>query len=174
MSEIPEPLSAAYTQQVMCEIMGITPRRIQQLAKQGILRRDSKGKFPFAPTISDYLDFLRGHAANANQAIDFNVEKARKTKAEADIAEIAAAKAKGEVVDLRDVERNLEFVFAEVKSNIRNVPQRVAPRIIGETEEYRIKEAILDELDQAMDSMADGIDWESAAEEPEDAEIEVQ
>ena len=173
MSEIPESLSEAYPQAVMCEVMGITPRRIQQLAKEGIIRKDPGGKYPFARTISEYLDFLRGNAKNAGQAIDFNAEKARKTKAEADIAEIAAAKAKGEVVDLKDVERNLEFVFAEVKSNMRNVPQRVAPRIIGETEEHRIKSAILDEIDQAMESMAEEIDWESAMED-EDAEIEIQ
>ena len=172
MSEIPEELNQPYPLPVLSKVINLGVRRIQELADEGILVREGRGKYPLADNVLAYIGFLRGVAQNAGQEIDFNAEKARKTKAEADIAEIEAAKAKGEVVELKDVERGLEYAFAEIKTNLRSVPSRVVGRIVGETEEHKIKEAILDEIDSILNELSQSINFENSlqATEEDDAE----
>jgi phage terminase Nu1 subunit (DNA packaging protein) len=58
--------------------------------------------------------------------------KRRKLAAETAKVELELAKARGEVVPLRQLERALANTFAEVKTNLRSIPSRVATAIIGE------------------------------------------
>jgi phage terminase Nu1 subunit (DNA packaging protein) len=59
------------------------------------------------------------------------------------------------VVPLKQLERALANTFAEVKTNLRSVPSRVATAIIGEESETRIKAVILKEIDQALETLGD-------------------
>lgn len=73
---------------------------------------------------------------------------------------------------MKDVERGLEYAFAEIKTNLRSVPSRVVGRIVGETEEHKIKEAILDEIDSILNELSQSINFENSlqATEEDDAE----
>lgn len=169
MPEFVAPLADAFPLPELEKALGITNRQIIKLADEGTLPREGRGKYPFAPCVRAYIDYLRGHSRNTKIAgIDLNAEKARKTKAEADIAEIEAAKTKGEVVMLSQVERALQIIFAEVKANLRNVPSRAVGQIIGDSSEHRIKEVILAEIDLALERLAEGIDFNETFDEGDD------
>ena len=158
MTDFIEPLLKHYPLPMMSKTLGITERQIIKLADEGTLPREGKGVYPFAPCVRAYIDYLRGHSRNTKVAnIDLNAEKARKTKAEADIAEIEAAKTKGEVVLLSQVERALQIIFAEVKANLRNVPSRAVGPLVGHTSDHRIKDNILAEVDRAHERLAEAI-----------------
>lgn len=81
--------------------------------------------------------------------------KRRKLSAETAKAELDLAKAKELVAPLDQVERNLSRVFAEVRANLRNLPSRTVSLLIGETNERRFKEVMLQEIDQVLVSLAD-------------------
>jgi len=81
--------------------------------------------------------------------------KRRKLAAETGKAELELAKAKGEVAVLADVERAVARAFAEVRVSMRNIPQRVVVSLIGEQNETRIKKLLLEEIDQALQVLAD-------------------
>jgi phage terminase Nu1 subunit (DNA packaging protein) len=87
----------------------------------------------------------------------------RKLAAETQKAEMEMLKAKGELVPLRQLERALANTFAELKTNMRNIPRRTATSIVGETDEIRIKEVLLTEIDQALEVLA-----QFTLDEPED------
>ena len=154
--------AATYPVGTIAKLLMISERRVQQLTKDGVIPKSERGRYELAPAVQGYIKFLsdRNLKVDGNVVIDFNAEKARKTKAEADLAEMEAAKTKGDLVLLRDVERGLEYAFAEIKTNLRSVPSRVVGRIVGETEEHKIKEAILDEIDNVLDSLAKNIDFD--------------
>lgn len=78
----------------------------------------------------------------------------RKLAADTAIAEIAAAKAKDEVVYIEDVVKLVSDDILAAKTRIRNVPGRVVPQIVGETDENRIKEVIELEIDYALDELS--------------------
>jgi len=61
---------------------------------------------------------------------------------------------KGDLVPLAQLERQLSNTFAELKANLRNVPKRTATSLVGETNEVRIKEVLLAEIDQCLEVLA--------------------
>jgi phage terminase Nu1 subunit (DNA packaging protein) len=174
MTDFVAPLGDSFPLPELSKALGIGERQIIKLADEGTLPREGRGKYPFGPCVRAYVEYLRGHSRNTKVAgIDLNAEKARKTKAEADIAEIEAAKTKGEIVLLSQVERALQIIFAEVKANLRNVPSRAVGQIVGDTSEHRIKDIILAEIDLALERLAEGIDFNETFDEDEDGETEV-
>lgn len=149
-----------YPVKTIAKLLMLTERRVQQLSKDGVIPRAERGRYELAPSVQGYIRFLQDRTINADggPAIDFSAEKARKLRAEADIAEIEAAKRRGDVADLAAVKRACEQVFAEVRANMRNIPSRVTPQIIGDSDETRIKEIILSEIDQALTALSGGFE----------------
>lgn len=143
----------------------LTPRRVQQLVDQGVIPKVKHGKFDAVAAIQGYVRFLQertnGHSASP---ADYHAEKSRLTKAQADLAELELAKARGEVAPLEDVERAWSRTFAVLRTNVMNVPQRVATQLLGETSEQRFKAVLRAELVEALERTAD------AEPEPDDAD----
>ncbi len=78
----------------------------------------------------------------------------RKLAAETTIAEVNAAKQRGEVADLEEVERQWRDTVLELRARIRQIPIRVAPQLLGVTELAEIKEILLDEVDESLTTLA--------------------
>lgn len=152
--------AATHPVSAIARLLMLTERRVQQLTKDGVIPKSERGRYELAPAVQGYIRFLqdRNLKIDGNQVIDFNAERARKVKAEADIAEIDAAKARGEVADLADVQRSVEQCFAEIRANLRNIPSRISAQLIGEQTETQIKKVILSEIDAALMSLSGGFE----------------
>lgn len=87
--------------------------------------------------------------------IDERELRRRKLLAETQKAELEYAIAKGDVAPVEQFERVMSKAFASVKVNIRNVPNRVVTRLIGETDETRFKKVLLEEIDQTLLSLSE-------------------
>lgn len=94
------------------------------------------------------------NATGGGDFVDEDELKRRKLAAETAKAELDLAKAKSEVAVVEDIQKGLARVFAEVKANMRNIPGRVAGRLIGEEDETRIKKVLISEIDQALEALA--------------------
>lgn len=143
-----------YPGKTIAKLLMLTDRRVQQLARDGVIPKAERGRYELAPAVQGYIRYLQERAAgNTAEAgsIDFHVEKARKTKAEADIAEIEAAKRKGDAIDALEVKRAWQMILGEVRANLLgSTPQRIAARIVGLESEAQIKRVIRDEIALAM------------------------
>ena len=134
----------------MAKLLMVSERRVQQLAKEGVIPRADRGRYELVPTVQGYIKYLQDRCSGEAVAYDYAVEKARLTKAQADLAEIEVARARQDVVSLAQIGRNLQGLFTVVKTNIRNVPGRIVL-----TDERRIKSLLLAELDQVLETMAE-------------------
>jgi Phage DNA packaging protein, Nu1 subunit of terminase len=145
-----------YPVSTIAKLLMISERRVQQLTKEGIIPKSERGRYELAPAVQGYIKFLqdRNLQVDDSRAIDYHAERNRKIKAEADLTTMQAQKIRGELVPLRQVERALAMVLAEVKVGMRNIPQRTATMLIGEQSETRIKEVLLTEIDQTLEAMA--------------------
>ena len=92
--------------------------------------------------------------ATGNNLTDEQELKRRKLAAETQKAELEMLRVKGELVPLKQLERSLANTFAELKTNMRNIPRRTATALVGETNEVRIKEVLLAEIDQCLEVLA--------------------
>jgi len=165
--------AATHPVSAIAKLLMLTERRVQQLTKDGVIPKSERGRYELAPAVQGYIRFLqdRNLKIDGKQVIDFNAERARKVKAEADIAEIDAAKARGEVADLADVQRSVEQCFAEIRANLRNIPSRISAQLIGEQTETQIKKVILSEIDAALMSLSGGFE---VIEQDDDQSAEIQ
>ena len=146
--------SPTYPLKTIAKLLKLTERRVQQLAKSGIIPRAAHGRYDLVASVQGYIHYLQERAAGPATvagAIDYHVEKARKTRAEADIAEMDAAKRKGEAIDAAEVKRAWMLILGEVRANLLgNTPQRISSRIHGLSDEAEIRRVIRDEIALAM------------------------
>jgi len=145
-----------YPVSTIAKLLMISERRVQQLTKEGVIPKSERGRYELAPAVQGYIKFLqdRNVQVDDHRTIDYHAERNRKIKAEADLTTMQAQKMRGELVPLKQVERALAMVLAEVKVGMRNIPQRTATMLIGEQNETRIKEVLLTEVDQTLEAMA--------------------
>ncbi len=148
-----------YPAKTIAKLLMLTERRVQQLAKEGVVPKAERGRYELAPAVQGYVRYLQDRAAGAAPqagTIDYHVEKARKTKAEADIAEIEAAKRRGDAIDASEVKRAWQLILGEVRANLLgNTPQRITSLVLGLDDEAKIKRVIRDEIALAMSAAAD-------------------
>ncbi|MFG6501266.1 terminase small subunit, Nu1 [Sulfitobacter sp. 1A15106] len=148
-----------YPGKTIAKLLMLTDRRVQQLAKEGVIPKAERGRYELAPAVQGYIRYLQDRAAGSavqSGTIDYHVEKARKTKAEADIAEIEAAKRRGDAIDAAEVKRAWQLILGEVRANLLgNTPQRITSLVLGLNDEAQIKRVIRDEIALAMSAAAE-------------------
>jgi phage terminase Nu1 subunit (DNA packaging protein) len=138
----------------LAALINLTERRIQQLAREGILEKRGRGKYPLAKSVNAYCRYMQDGDKAEGQA-DFYAERARKMKADADLSEIEAAKAKAEVFEVAEMREAIEAVVAEVRAKLlNNAPTRIAAKAKSVTKESEIKSIAKTEIAAAMQALA--------------------
>lgn len=141
----------------LSSLFGVSEVTIYDLCKREVLVNNN-GRFDLVNSVRSYIAYIKSGASvrgNAKGALDYNAEKARLTKAQADLAEVNLAKAQGKVIEVEQVEINLANVFAEVRANMRNIPARVSSHLVGESDERVIRKRLLEEVDLVLEAIAD-------------------
>lgn len=144
--------------QEVADFFGVAGSTVDAWIKRGlpVNQRGGKGK-PWIFNSSDVAKWLeqRAKESSTGDLGDERQLKARKLAAEAAKIELELARARGDLVPLSQLERALANTFAELKTNMRTVPSRVANALIGEDNETRIKMIIMAEIDQALEALGD-------------------
>lgn len=149
-----------YPVKTIAALLRLTERRVQQLSKEGVIPKAERGRYELAPAVQGYIAYLQDRLAPREgdddpDRIDYHVEKARKTKAEADIAEMEAAKMRGNLVDAIEMKDALELVMSEVKTKLlNNAPTRIAARTKTEKKEASIKAIAKEEISASLRALA--------------------
>lgn len=102
-----------------------------------------------------YLQEKLDHPTGQSQ-ISLNAERARKTKAEADIAEMNAAQLSGELISGEEMQELLLLIFAEIKTKLlNNAPSRIASRTRTMKTMGPIKAAAKEEISATLADLAE-------------------
>ncbi|OOY22500.1 hypothetical protein BMI91_19655 [Thioclava sediminum] len=114
-------------------ILGVSSRRVQQLADQGIAVRVGHGKYDLVQTVKNYVDFVKaqGQPKDAG-AKDLEVEKVRLTKARADEAELRLTILRGDAVMMPDVEDLIAEEYGALRAGLSQISGSVA-RVLSKT-----------------------------------------
>jgi phage terminase Nu1 subunit (DNA packaging protein) len=111
----------------LAKILNLTVQRLAQLTQEGILTKEERGKYALCDAVNAYVTYL--HNAPKNQwgsktedETDFDRERLRRTKEEADKLELANARTRGELVEVSKVKRLGEQVMSGIKTKILNMP----------------------------------------------------
>lgn len=106
----------------------------------------------------------------SDEETTLNDERLRLTKAQADEKEILVAKARGEVLEVEYVAQTIADIMAEVKSNLINLPPKLAPAVFNSTTAREVEEVAKDiihaSLFRASESVSNIISGGESAEAP--------
>lgn len=142
----------------LAEVFGVALPTVDGWVRQGcpVLKRGGRGvqwEFDVAAVTTWRIDKAVADATSGAPT-DIEDAKRRKIAAEASLAELELAKAKGEVAPIRDFERTWSAMMAAIQQNVMNVPQRVVVQLLGETNETAFKQKLRAELTLALEQAA--------------------
>ena len=109
-------------------LLGVSTRRLNQLAEEGVAVRIAPGTFDAAATIQAMMARASGKAAGKAVELDLDRERARLAKEQADGHELKNAKERGELVRAEDVVREWQGIIRTVRSAMLSVPSRCRRR----------------------------------------------
>ncbi|MEM5542925.1 terminase small subunit [Sulfitobacter sp. AS92] len=144
----------------MADHLGISMPTLDDWIRRGcpVVERGGRGKawsFNSAEVREWRDDDIRSQASGA---VNSSIEdlKKRKLAAETEQAELDLSRDRNELVPVEQYQRALIKAFGEVRAGMRNVvPGRAVRRLIGEADETRFKEVLLEEIDHALAALAD-------------------
>lgn len=152
-------MSRIVSRNTLASLQGVSLPTIDAWVRAGcpVVTRGGRGKewkFDTAQVTEWRIDRKVAEATGAAQA-DTEELRRRKLLAETELAELEVARERNQVVSVAQVQINLESLFKEVSINLRNIPGRVCASLVGMTDERRIKEIILGEIDQTLKALSD-------------------
>lgn len=120
----------------------VSRRRIEQLAQQGTLTRVARNRYRLQDAVHAMLDEMEDREGpSALQAA-----RLAKLEAEAGLARLQLLKARGLVAPVQQyVDAQMRFT-GMVQHGLMQLPQRLAIRLLHETDESRFKATVRDEV----------------------------
>lgn len=137
----------------LAEWLDLSAVRVAALAREGVFPREGDRDYPLRASIRAYVVYCRDNPSGRRIANpDLADEKLRLTRAQADMAELQAARNRGELIPLDDVRREWAWVAVDLRARLL----AVAPRVASALALDRVAAARLDEeLRSALEDIAD-------------------
>ncbi len=150
------PETEVGTTELAC-VLGITGRRIRQLAEDGLLDKVSKGRFLLCESVQRYISSMAKEGENED---DRRIEKARRTAAatlqasKAQIAKMEADELRGKMHRSEDVAAMTEDLIYTIRGSLTALPGRLAVDVAAAATPAEAAEIIRKEVHALMRELA--------------------
>lgn len=142
----------------LAKLFGLTERRVQQLAADGIIPKAERGKYHFLEAVKGYIHFLQGRAfGKGGDAVDSHTEKTRWLKHKATLAEIEVDEKRGELISAAAVYRQDAKTMRIFTNNLQSLPDRQAAVLAAETDPKKIHRILAAECDRLQAGVIAGL-----------------
>jgi len=149
----------------LARLLGITPRRVEQLAADGVLARIAHGQFAAAPSIKAYVAFARKAAIDeAGRYAGLPKERAGLVRVQRQLAEMERDRISGMTVLVEDAAREVTAALVLVRNLFLGLPAKLAPRIIHCKTAAEAKALLQGEIENILRELS------SAPDDDEDAD----
>ncbi|MDP5277157.1 hypothetical protein [Chengkuizengella axinellae] len=138
----------------ICEILGLSARRIQQLANEGILIRVSHGKYDLPASIQSYISYIKEQEMEEAE-LDKTEEEAKWTKARREKTELELQIMRGELHRSSDIQRVMNDMLGAFRARTLSIPSKAAPRIIGQTDLAVIQDVLKKEVHETLSELSE-------------------
>jgi hypothetical protein len=147
--------------QKLSMMMNITPRHVQRLASQSGMPRAARGQYDAGKCLLWYIRYL--HDALKAETVETGVsphsdlrgERARSTRADAELKEIKLGRKREALVGIGLVKKVFIDLVRMTKARVMATPPRIAPEVIGETSRVMIQAIVEKHLKEALNHLAD-------------------
>jgi phage terminase Nu1 subunit (DNA packaging protein) len=120
-----------------------------------VVERGGSGKewsFNTTDVIAWREDQLRDELSRFKPADNIELEEARRRKlvAEAGLLELELNERVKQLIPREEIEQGLNHAFITIRQRLRTIPERIAPRLLGEEDERVARDILIDEIDDAL------------------------
>lgn len=148
--------AASHSLKTISKLLDLSPRRVQQLVKEGVIPKMERGRYELVPVVRAYIHYLRERNIQAG-VVSLEEVRTRKIKAEAELAEIDLAQQRGETINVDAAAIVWGEVLGVAKSRLMSVPAKLAPIVAVEDAPAICKALIEEQVFEVLDELADEI-----------------
>lgn len=116
-----ESSESTFAGELIAKLLNITERRLQQLAKDGIVPKAARGKYPLAGCVRGYVTYLQGLGGNES-APDKMDPFRRKAHFQAESTKLAMERAAGDLVPVEEVRAEMANIAKAVIQTLDILP----------------------------------------------------
>jgi hypothetical protein len=139
----------------ICKLLDLTPQRVNQLVREGIVPRAERGRYELVPVVQAYVRYLRDRAVKGDvHGDDYSAHRTRLVKARADLMEIEKAQIEGQLIPSHDVESAWMEVFANCRAKILSIPTKTAAEVFGADSLPAVRGILKNAVNEALSELA--------------------
>lgn len=150
---------------IIAKLFGVTDRRVQQLAKEGIIpsAQQKPYKFDLLPTVQAYIKYLsdkaNGKEAKSTDTVQAESDKLRAEadlkRSKADIADMQLKELEGKMHRSEDVEAMTNDLVYTIRSMIMALPGRLAMDVVQVKTASEASALIRAECNKVLEELAE-------------------
>ena len=150
---------------VISKFLNLTERRVQQLARDGIIPKAEKGKYDLVRSVQRYVQYLQDRAYGSTDAPrDTHHERARLIKAQADKTELEVAALRNQLIPIDRIEHDWMQQVSSCRMRLLAIPTKCAFQIAALKEPAEIERFLKAAIYEALTELA----HDDALPEPEE------
>ena len=143
-----------YPAKTIAKLFNLTERRVQQLAREGIIPKAERGKYELIGAVQGYVKYLQERSVGQHEAspTDLMEHKVRLTKAQASEKEIQVEMMKKNLIHVDDVVDTWGKIIGIAKSRLMALPRRLSSKLLSAADlretEIIIKNGVVEVLEE--------------------------
>jgi phage terminase Nu1 subunit (DNA packaging protein) len=139
----------------IAKLLDLTERRVNQLAKDGVLPKSERGRYELVPVVRAYIRFLREKTVNTDVgADDYAAHRARLTSAKADMAEMEREQMKSNLIPADDVADAWDAMVSNMRAKLLSIPTKSATQTFAAKNVTEAKSILKDAVNDALKELA--------------------
>jgi phage terminase Nu1 subunit (DNA packaging protein) len=135
----------------IAKLLDLTERRVNQLAKDGVLPKAARGRYELVPVVRAYISYLRDRAVNSDVGPDdYAAQRTRLTKAKADMAEMEKEQMANSLIPASDVGDAWETMVSNMRAKMLSIPTKVATSVFVAEDVSETKRIIKEQINESL------------------------
>lgn len=139
---------------VLANCLGITPRRVQLLAKQGAVVKLRRGIYDLEKSVQSYISYKLESLEESQEQKSLDEIRADHERWKMRKTQLAVQLLEGKLHRAEDVERVWTQSAAAVRSRLLGIPVKAAPQVAGMEDAGEIQQVLQREVAEALTEIA--------------------
>ena len=139
----------------MLLLLGVSKNELSRMVEAGTIKKDAVGSYDLMYSVKGYIGYLQVRAGGLKSGTaDYQDERARLTKAQADKGEMEAALMAGRLIDVDQLRSEWETMLMSMKAKLVAIPSKIAPLVADEDNPSVIQDMVDDYMREALEELA--------------------
>lgn len=135
----------------------ISERRVQQLANEGIVKKEARGRYNLVESVRGYVEYLQSIASGTQgeTETDYGDARTHKMRADADKAIMEAAQLAGLLIPADIVAYSWNHMVGAFRAKLLNLPKKAAPLVQHTTSFRKCQTALRDAVHECLEELSE-------------------